>query len=409
MKHQITIGIIILIALTSLVGMVTAQNIDTSQISVTNVQLDPTVLMHGDTGTVTLEVTNNGDNSVALGWATLFSNDITIVNANTYKTGVGDIGAGNTIEFTYTVRANAPDGIYYPKFYLDFEDSDSLRYFFPVKIDDTELQISVLERPDSFKAGAEEIITLLIGNPRENEINGITITPEGDCIDLTQTSYFVGSLKEDESAEVSFDVVPYCSTDLRFNVTYRNGINVHNTEIAIPVVVSGEKNQAELVLNNIELVPGEGHYLITGDVSNAGLEDAKSVLVTVGSPAVPVNPNPAYVVGALEPDDFSSFEVSFNARDLSSVPIVIQYKDEDGDSFEEIIAMDLSSTSDGMNPQTDLQGKRPSGNRGILGSLGSGISMIPWTNIAIGIIVLIIIGALYVWKKDAIAKARKKK
>jgi len=73
-----------------------------------------------------------------------------------------------------------------------------------------------------------------------------------------------------------------------------------------------------------------GHYKVTGDVTNAGLEDAKSVLVTSGSPAVPVDPFRVYVVGSLEPDDFSGFEVTFTAEDADFVPLLIYYKDDDG-------------------------------------------------------------------------------
>ena len=52
---------------------------------------------------------------------------------------------------------------------------------------------------------------------------------------------------------------------------------------------------------------------MTGDVYNAGLEVANSVLLTTGG-GQPVNPYRNYVVGSLQPDDFSSFELTFTAR-----------------------------------------------------------------------------------------------
>ena len=72
---------------------------------------------------------------------------------------------------------------------------------------------------------------------------------------------------------------------------------------------------------------------VTGDVTNAGLEIAKSVVVSSGSPGVPVDPYKEYVVGSLNPDDFSSFEITFKTDRETTVPLVITYKDADGNIF----------------------------------------------------------------------------
>ena len=40
------------------------------------------------------------------------------------------------------------------------------------------------------------------------------------------------------------------------------------------------------------------------------------------------------MVGSLEPDDFASFEVNFLAENQSSVPLVISYRDANGNPFE---------------------------------------------------------------------------
>ena len=74
-------------------------------------------------------------------------------------------------------------------------------------------------------------------------------------------------------------------------------------------------------------------YTLTGDVNNAGLTDAKSMVVTVGAPAKAVEPYAQYAIGSLAADDFSSFEITFTSNDLSSVPLVITWKDNDGNSF----------------------------------------------------------------------------
>jgi len=41
------------------------------------------------------------------------------------------------MSFTFTIRAGAPDGIYYPEFSLQYPEGTSLRYPVPVKVDST--------------------------------------------------------------------------------------------------------------------------------------------------------------------------------------------------------------------------------------------------------------------------------
>lgn len=341
MNHRIAI---VLIFACFLVGFAVAQdaNAAAAQVTVTDVQIDPVVFMQGDTGTIMVEITNNGVESVAISRATLLGGGVALINEGSYDS-VGSIGAGNKLKFTFTIRTDGPDGIYYPKFYLDFRNAGSLRYLVPVKVENTELQVSVIDRPETFSEGKKETIQLLIGNPRENGVSGVTITPVGDAIEVTQSSYFLGNLAPDASANVSFDITPLESTNLTFHVTYRNGINTHVIDRILPVVIGEAKKVADPVLNNIELIPEAGYYRVTGDVTNAGLETAKSVVITSGSPAEPVDPFRVYVVGSLDPDDFSSFEVTFRAASgVEEAPILIQYKDEDGNSFEQAFLVELA-------------------------------------------------------------------
>jgi len=91
-----------------------------SLIDVTGITLSPEVFMRGDTGTVTVEIENTGESAVSIGRAKLFApSGITVTNYKIYDT-VGTLGPGHSMSFTYSVRVNAPDGIYYPEFYLDF-------------------------------------------------------------------------------------------------------------------------------------------------------------------------------------------------------------------------------------------------------------------------------------------------
>jgi len=97
---------------------------------------------------------------------------------------------------------------------------------------------------------------------------------------------------------------------------------------------------------------GTGH--VTGDVNNAGLETANTVMVTALSPAVPEDPYKVYVVGALKPDDFGSFEITFFADDAETVPVRLTYKDDDGNVYESI--RDVRISASGLKVETGTSG-----------------------------------------------------
>jgi LPXTG-motif cell wall-anchored protein len=98
----------------------------------------------------------------------------------------------------------------------------------------------------------------------------------------------------------------------------------------MPVSFTPNKKQASPQMSNVQVKLENGIYHVTGDVTNAGLETANGVTVTALSPAVPQDPYKSYVIGALKPDDFGSFEVTFTANAATSVPLQMSYKDTDG-------------------------------------------------------------------------------
>lgn len=319
------------------------------QVSVTLVTLDPAVFIEGDTGTITVEVTNNGVQSVPLRRATMYDPDIRVLS-NPYDTATS-IGAGNKMTFVFTVKADVPEGIYYPVFSLDFRDAGYLRYPVKLQVQNDKLEISVVEKPDTFSAGKKDTVRIIVGNPRDNQVNGVIVYPGGQGLDIVPTSYFIGNINPDSSSGLSLSVTPYETTNLKIKVEYKNGINTHISEVTVPVVLGESKKQANPILSNI-VVDLEGEtYSVTGDVTNAGLEVANSVVVMAGEGVTPVDPYRKYVVGSLQPDDFSSFEITFQAENLESVPIVVTYKDVDGNLFEKTTAVDVPEFTPGAGKE----------------------------------------------------------
>lgn len=412
MKLKRYISTLVLLAL---VGTVTAANVTLSdsavagaEIEITNVQIEPAVLMYNDVGTITIDATNRGSDTVGISFTELLSKDISILNAPAYERAMS-LGAGNTMEFTYLVRAHVPNGFYTPRFYMSFVGGGSMQYFIPVKVDDTGLQLSIGNAPESFTNGKKQAITISVGNPRQNPLEGITISMKGDGLFINQTSSFIGDLQPGKSASIEVEVTPYKVTDLVVNASYRNGMNEHETGIAIPIEIGTSKTSANPIINNIELSTVGDHFQLTGDVTNAGLDVAKAITITAGSPAETVDPYPTYIVGSLQPDDFSSFEITFRAPNLRQVPILVQYKDEDGNSYQNTITLNLTFSGQ-TGTSTNSQQRISSGGfggRGAFGFGGPSTFTIPWIWMIIGIV--IVVAGIYSWKKGLVARLRKKR
>lgn len=321
-----------------------AQTSDTGQLQVTGTKLDPEVLMYGDTGTLTVDVVNTASHSVTVQRATLTGDGAITVDDKNYAA-VGDIGPGAKMSFTFTIKAGAPDGIYYPEFSLQYPEGTSLRCLVPVKVDSTGLVLSVQNQPDSYNAGQKDPITLSVGNPRQNSVNGVVVSASGPSITVSPSTSFIGTLGTNSASMVTLNLTPDVPSNLSLQVAFTNGLNRHTQTLVIPVEFSESKTRAEMVLSNIVIEQRNSSIDLTGDITNAGLTPAKAVVVKPDANITGVDPYRQYVVGSLQPDDFSSFELTFNSDGATSVPVVITYLDTDGNQFSKTVSLSLAGTS----------------------------------------------------------------
>ena len=143
-----------------------------------------------------------------------------------------------------------------------------------------------------------------------------------------------------------------------------------------------------------------------GDITNGGLDDAKSIMVTVKDPARPVDPYPSYVVGGLAADDFSSFSVTFTSPALTSVPVLVQWKDSDGNSYQNTINLNFrnvgTGTSTGSTGSQLTGGARGGGSPfGFFGG-GRGGASLPYTEIII--VIIVAVAGIVAWRKGVFSK-----
>lgn len=395
-----------------------------SQVAIESTTLNPGTFITGDTGTLTVKVANHGTTAVRIQRASVASNEFGFLNADTYTT-VGTLEAGSSRDLTFTLRADAGNGVYYPEVQIDLGDAGSIRYAVPIRIDNSEIEVSLANAPDSYMKDQKNSVTVAVFNPRQNTVNGVTVTAAGANLTVSDTTGFVGALAADQSRNVTFQVTPQASTALTLTVSYRNGLTDHTTVLTVPITVGDRSTAADPVVNGVVVANSGGTYTLSGDVTNAGIDDARGVVVTVGSPATPVDPNRNYVVGSLAADDFASFELTFTAPGARTVPLLVQYKDDDGKAYQKTVDVTLSggtainasagAPSGASSSSGGFQGGPPSGGPSGGGGFGlfgggrgggasPGGASLPILPIVGALVVIVVLGVA--WKKGWVAKAR---
>jgi len=325
------------------------------KVYVSNASFDPGTFISGDTGIASYTVTNaNTDVGIVVNHATLSdpSGKVRVV-AGTHQSSA-QIGPGKSHTFTFTISADGADGYCYPVFSLSFRDADSLFAREMLQIDNTPLLLTVKDKPDAYTAGKKKTILLEVSNPRNNLVENVIVRFASDGADFTPSQVYVGTVSPHQTVPVEFSITPTKEAPVQLTLDYYNGDNPHSVTMELPVVFGIDKKAAEPVMSNVQVTSMGGTWHVTGDVNNAGLETANTVMVTALSPAVPEDPYKVYVVGALKPDDFGSFEITFFADDAETVPVRLTYKDDDGNVYESI--RDVRISASGLKVETGTSG-----------------------------------------------------
>ena len=91
--------------------------------------------------------------------------------------------------------AAAPDGTYFPTFSLSFVEANSLYYRATAEVDNTPLELTIVEKPDAFtQGGKKKTISLQVANPRKNDVRNVVFDVTGSGITATPAKIFIGNL-----------------------------------------------------------------------------------------------------------------------------------------------------------------------------------------------------------------------
>jgi len=296
----------------------TTTNVDSAAlVYVSNVTLDPVSYFPGDTGTITVTLTNSGTSAIGLSHPDILSSKLNVDDEDQWET-TSYVGAGSTIDYSMIVTAKPPDGTYYALFSIGTKSGNSIHYPVKIIVDSDPITAAITDKPTSFSPEAEQNVTLTIMNTRDGDVNNVVITPEGSGSDAYPSTKLVSTLAAGSSTDVTFGITPHTASNMTFHVSYENGNNPHSVDVVLPINFGADKTAAVPVVNNVVLSSSGSTYDLTGDITNAGVSDAKGVVVTVSSPAKGTGTYPEYAIGSIASDDSNSFEVTFTTTDLSS-------------------------------------------------------------------------------------------
>ena len=355
--------------------------------------LTPSTLMPGETGQLVVVLTNTGGTPLTIYKIAITDSwDVVSVTHPALKS-LGSIGLGKSMTLTFPITANEKEGTFYPSLSVELSNNIQntfIKYPFAVTVDSKSVSLSVVERPEYFEPDTTQVVGLSIGNLRSNQIDSVTVTASGEGVSCEEGMVFAGTLTPGSSKDVFLTVITSDKTEeISLDVSYKNGANWHTESLIIPVEGGELKTGAELFINNVEVTTAVGYTTITGDVNNAGLSTAKGLVVTLEG-AEAVQPYPVFVIGSLDSDGLSEFELTFKEPESDNISLVFTYKDENGNTYVQKETAALSTSSSTSNST--------SGGNPIL------------AGIAVVLLILIVGGAVFlVWKKGNLIPKKEKK
>ena len=379
------------------IGAGSAATITEPSYSIQSLTVTPGTLLPGESGQLQFTIQNAGLTPLVIDKISVTDSENVISVKHPAITSLGAIGAGKSLTITLPISAKDVDGTFYPTLYVDFKyDSATnlqytyLKYPFAVTVDSKSVSLSVTERPEVFEPDTTQIVGLSIGNLRANQIDSVVVTASGEGVSCEEGMVFAGAIAPGASSDVFLTVITSEKTEsINLDVSYKNGANWHTDTLTIPVEGGELKTGAELFVNNIEITSGASYTTITGDVNNAGLQTAKGLVVSLNG-AEPLQPYPVFVVGSLDADGLSEFELTFTNPESDSLDLIFTYKDDNGNTYVQEETVSISAV---QSAGSAVSGGNP---------LAAGIAVV--------LLILIIGGAVFlIWKKGNLIPKKEQK
>jgi hypothetical protein len=400
----------ILFSIILLAGMAASAGAATGSVAATNPQdaaalvyvsgydLTPAVFYPYEEGTLTVHVTNAANTSVIVSQPAVVDPSVDVLNKGAFTTATS-IGPGATVDYTFVIRADGSDGTYLPLFTVSTNayGTYGIHSQIKLKVDSHDVRASISKKPDTFSLEKTDTVNVSVVNPRLGDVSNVLIEATSTGSDISPSEEFVESIPAGSSVKVPFAITPHQQSDVTFNISFRNGDNVHTTAVVLPLNLGEDKSAAVPLVSNVALTSNGGIYTLTGNVGNAGITNAQGMVVSVGAPVKPVGPYPNYEIGSLSSNDFSRFTLTFVSTDLSAVPVQVRWKDSEGNTRSSTTMLDLSNSV----------GSSPDGIRSSSGESGTGSGISSFYPLIAGGIIVIAGIVMYLKRKWILSKLKK--
>jgi len=384
-------------------------------IVITSYQLTPGVFMPGETGILTLLITNaeavatttettgGATHSVSITetngvvieriWISSASDSTgdqirSLLGANGYED-LGNLAAGAsmTVSFEMIAEDNISNGHYFPKVHIDLKNDDYGNYedvVFPldIQVSDVPLEIIPNNSPKIISMSGASDISLTLLNLRESFLDNIIITPQkSDKYRIQPEKLVVSQLGASSSEEIHFSIIPETigTYELAFNISYENGDNSHNTKTAVTVETVDSFEVAPIIYSMPSTIEAETNEEIRLKVYNSKADRISSVIITPHTNAR-ITPS-QYFIGSMDADDIYSLSFDIDTTGLTinqtyDISFTVSFKQDDITFETPIIQSSFT----------------------VVGSNGNGDE----TTMAIGIVIILVIVMfffVYRWRK----------
>lgn len=278
-------------------------------------EVSPSVLMPGDTGMITVTLSNTASISTKTVSDSLVTTqtdinpaitgvfldggkDIEVTGGNSAFS--GELGSKQSVKLAFTIKAPEKKGIFYVTLRVGVKDSGNLVYPIPVNVD---MPVSSLKKPvllisrigtTSFGAGEDSFVSLNIYNSGKSTAEDILIKIAEDSPSIApvgNSSFHISSLRsgESESFDVSFISDKNIETgisEIPLIITYSvvdGTTERHDSAIVFNVLGKSEIAIASLKTDPVRVMEND-RFDLTVRIENTGTGDAKSTKAEIDLP-----------------------------------------------------------------------------------------------------------------------------
>jgi len=312
-------ALIVVLILAACVLPVTAA--DAPTVTITDYKVSPSVLMPDSLGTITITVKNTATSATLKENTGLYTSDaattkVTDINVNIENVKlegngiivqsrdfqhVGEIGPGQSIPLTFSIKAPSASGMYFPEVWIDTTGGRSTRYPVPVNVNTAvgiERQAILImgsSMSGSVNPGDEIPVILTISNAGQTLAEDVVIRIEnvsGTVAPKNADAYHLGSILAGGLKTVDLTLLSDKKTDaglVRIPVTMRyNAIDgSQRTQMTgIDLIMKGK---AELGFVSVDTNPPRlsenSPFDLTIRIENTGTGEAKQVSAKIDLPA----------------------------------------------------------------------------------------------------------------------------